>query len=354
MGVKGDFKGFTFNNVHTSTLGLIRVSSSNRYTDNLGAVGKDTIVDRPNNDGAYFFSSIKSRKTFTVNCAFKDMPEQQYQDLKDFYNTKVLAPLVFDENPYQIYMAKITGSMQMKIVPFLHNNQRTYSGEITLEFTCYFAYAVSRFSDLKSYSPMNIDTWADEYGEHGYIINTTEDINSSIFVDDNDYHIIADKLHPSIHAHSEITVNELLISVDDYIGADNNLSEWILTSDIPLVENRFVIYNPGDEDAFWHLFIENVDGALPQFSVMAQDQLLCTVAPITLKSSTYQYHDVYLELDSRTSLLYGCDANRQHTGTVYNKFITNNIKQLSKGLTTISINGLDNYKYYLNYQYLYL
>ena len=32
---RGDYLGFTFNGIHSSELGLVRVSSSNRYDDNL-------------------------------------------------------------------------------------------------------------------------------------------------------------------------------------------------------------------------------------------------------------------------------------------------------------------------------
>ena len=33
MAVKGDFISFTYNGVHSTELGIVRVSSSNRYND---------------------------------------------------------------------------------------------------------------------------------------------------------------------------------------------------------------------------------------------------------------------------------------------------------------------------------
>jgi hypothetical protein len=50
--------------------------------------------------------------------------------------------LVFDERPYKIYRAKVTGSATMKHIPFAEGEtNRLYKGEGTIQFTCYDPFA---------------------------------------------------------------------------------------------------------------------------------------------------------------------------------------------------------------------
>jgi hypothetical protein len=44
MAIKGDFISFTYNGVHSTELGVMRVTSSNRYTDALLPTIQDKTV----------------------------------------------------------------------------------------------------------------------------------------------------------------------------------------------------------------------------------------------------------------------------------------------------------------------
>ena len=63
------------------------------------------------------------------------------RDWKRFCSSKELSDLIFDEEPYKVYTAKITGAPILKTIPFEEDGQRIYKGEGTLEFTCYWPYA---------------------------------------------------------------------------------------------------------------------------------------------------------------------------------------------------------------------
>lgn len=52
-----------------------------------------------------------------------------------------MSDLIFDEEPYKVYTAKITGNSSLKSIPFEEKGERIYNGEGTLEFTCYWPYA---------------------------------------------------------------------------------------------------------------------------------------------------------------------------------------------------------------------
>jgi len=47
--------------------------------------------------------------------------------------------LIFDEEPYKIYYAKVTGTPQLQYIPF--SSPRVYKGEGTYTFTCYEPFA---------------------------------------------------------------------------------------------------------------------------------------------------------------------------------------------------------------------
>jgi hypothetical protein len=63
------------------------------------------------------------------------------REWKKFCSNKELSDLIFDEEPYKVYTAKITGAPVLKTIPFEEDGQRIYKGEGTLEFTCYWPYA---------------------------------------------------------------------------------------------------------------------------------------------------------------------------------------------------------------------
>ena len=63
MGVpKGDFIGFTFNGVHSSELGILRVSDGSRYDNDLLPTIRDRVVPVPGGDGSYYFGSDYTQK----------------------------------------------------------------------------------------------------------------------------------------------------------------------------------------------------------------------------------------------------------------------------------------------------
>ena len=87
-GIKGDFTGFTFNNIHSSTLGLTRVSGGDRYEEDLLPIFQDKVVDGPSTDETYFFGSYFKQKTFTIQVAFDNLSEFQIRKIKQLFGDK--------------------------------------------------------------------------------------------------------------------------------------------------------------------------------------------------------------------------------------------------------------------------
>lgn len=122
-------------------LGLTRVSSSNRYSENLNPPITDKTVVKPGEDGTYYFSSTLGSTTHSISAAFDKISEEQLRKLKQIQSSKEFWKLTYDNLPFKYYIVKPTGTSKISYVPFYENEQRLYKGEATLEFICYEGYA---------------------------------------------------------------------------------------------------------------------------------------------------------------------------------------------------------------------
>ena len=154
--LKGDFISFSFNGVHSSELGIIRTSDGSRFNENLLPTIQDKTVQVPGGDGTYFFGSYYTQRPFNVPIAFDSLTEEQVRRLYSHFGDKQIHELIFDERPYKYYMAKITGTPQIKTICFEVEGQRIYKGEGTLNFVCYYPFAKSRFKYLGDFSNLKI------------------------------------------------------------------------------------------------------------------------------------------------------------------------------------------------------
>lgn len=137
-----DFLGFTFNGKHSLfDLKVLRVINGDRFTEDLAPQLNDITADVPNGDGQYYFSTTHKSKNFSIEVAFDSLSEEDFRKWRQFCNGKEVGDLIFDENPYKVYTAKITGTPQLKYICFDQNGQRVYKGEGTIQFTAYWPYA---------------------------------------------------------------------------------------------------------------------------------------------------------------------------------------------------------------------
>ena len=114
-----DFIGFTYNGKHSiDYFGIYRTSDGNRYNDNLVPTMTDKTVDVPGSDGQLYFSTNHKNRQFSISIAFEHLTEVQYREMRSWLDGKGIHDLVFDEAPYKVYSAKVTGTPQLKTVCF--------------------------------------------------------------------------------------------------------------------------------------------------------------------------------------------------------------------------------------------
>lgn len=149
-----DFLGFTFNGLHSYLdLKAIRTSDGDRYNVNLTPETTDLTAENPSADGMYYFNSYHKTKKFNLNFAFERLTDVNIRSWKQLCANKKLGDLIFDEEPYKVYTAKITGQPSLKFIPFDESSNsgttRVYRGEGNIEFTCYWPYAHTPDKDTK-------------------------------------------------------------------------------------------------------------------------------------------------------------------------------------------------------------
>ena len=70
--------------------------------------------------------------------------------------------LIFDELPYKVYSAKITGQCTIKEMPGEEDSKNVYSGDGSFIFTCYYPYARSRYNFFQEYNANNLHEWSEQ------------------------------------------------------------------------------------------------------------------------------------------------------------------------------------------------
>ena len=146
-----DFMAFTFDGNHSILdLNIIRTSEGNRYNTNLSPQLKDNLSEVSGGDGQYYFGTNHQSQQFSISFAFDTLTDAQLRKLKQVFSGDKISDLIFDEEPYKVYSAKVTNMPALKYLPFDGpNGERIYKGEGTVQFTAYWPYAHTPNTDTK-------------------------------------------------------------------------------------------------------------------------------------------------------------------------------------------------------------
>lgn len=138
-----DFIDFRFGNYHSKDLHLLAVSSGDRYTKNLLPEPTDYTDEVPGGDGQYYYGQTYQNREFTINVAFDKVSEEDFRKISQLFAIDKPQDLVFDEQPYKVYRAKIKSAPNFTYICFMdkEKKERVYKGEGTLNFICYYPYA---------------------------------------------------------------------------------------------------------------------------------------------------------------------------------------------------------------------
>ena len=273
-----DFCGFTFNGVHSSTLGFVRVSNGSRYSDSLVPDFQDQTVDVPGGNGTYFFDSFYKNKPFSIDIAFDSVTEVQYRRIRQTFAADVIGELIFDEAPYKAYTAKVQSPPSLNYICFDEGGQRIYKGEGSIQFICYYPFAHSVYKFLNQYADSSYPNKAEWQGASG-MAETQGSYDSP--------------------------------------GSSINL------------------YNPGDLEADFCAYFPFSGTVCPMTSIAINNKAL-NFNTITKKGT-----DAYIRINSKTNLVEGCSDTAGHlTGTLYNMYIqSGDFFKIPLGSSTLTVSG---------------
>lgn len=250
MSLKGDFLGFTIGNIHSSALGIVRVSDSDRYNEDLTPTFTDKTAVVSGLDETYYFGADYTQKTFTIKFAFDHLLDSQLRQLKQIFSKKEPQDLIFDEVPYKIYSVKCSGIPRLNYLCFdedytidnITKTRRVYKGDGTVNFVAYFPFARSRFKYLDDYTAANIPEWKannddnvgilsnkEEWKDSSGIINSNSQIEySSQDIEEIDaLYIIDNSSSISLYNQSDFSVSaKILIQFNDNL---NDIDEITIT-----------------------------------------------------------------------------------------------------------------------------
>lgn len=156
---KGDYLGFSLGGVHSSTLGITRISDSDRYNEDLIPVSNDVTATVPGLDETYYFGTTYTQKPFTIKFAFDSLTDSQIRKLRKLFSKKEPQELIFDEVPYKVYCAKCSGQPKLSYLCFDEENERIYKGDGEVNLVAYLPFAKSRFKYMEDYNITTIPEW---------------------------------------------------------------------------------------------------------------------------------------------------------------------------------------------------
>lgn len=258
-----DYIGFTFNGIHSSQLGIVRTSEGSRFNENLLPAIQDKTVQVPGGDGAYHLGSYFTQRQFNISYAFDSLTEQQLARIKKVFGDKKIHELIFDETPYKVYKAKVSGTASIKHIPFAEGEtNRVYKGEGSIQFTAFEPFARS------------VKKYADEYNEQNF----------------NEWESAANLLE---------TQGEF----DRLIG------------------NEIKLYNPGDRESdFVITFNFGESNFIPQGAITISTNE-GKIYQLNFKQMRRQDNDDQIKINSKLNLIEGY-SNGQKSGNLYNKYLT--------------------------------
>ena len=371
----GDFTGFSFDNIHSSDLGIIRVSDGDRYNESLLPEFEDSTSDVKGINGQYYFGRQFKQKTFEVSIAFDHMTEHQFRQLRRLLSTKTPCSLVFDERPYKKYTAKIESVPELSYICFdeprkiitgpqdgirydrsgteptkeqiypyeLEINQdnekvyeRIYKGEGTINFICYYPFARAPFKILDLYGDFNFKPTNDNV----YYRNNPRPIKR---IDDSWDWSQMDETLDYIDYGNPFTiytnVNEWAESsyIMPYSVYKENNIDTVIASTEPAYTCMIPVYNPGDIDTPFSLFIPYAATGDDNYGTincangkeyividMGTYQNVLVLKPIIAKKKYSEENGIII--NTRNHLIEGVSYDKQQgkwetTGELYNEFI---------------------------------
>lgn len=120
----GDYTGFSFNKIHCSQFGLVRVSNGSRYEGGL-LPSFENITQQGSREGQFYYGKKAGSRQFSISTAFDSVTETELIEIKQWLSAEI-GELIFDERPYIKYYCTLADTPTFNFVAF---NQYGYDSD---------------------------------------------------------------------------------------------------------------------------------------------------------------------------------------------------------------------------------
>lgn len=334
---------------------------------------KDTTGNIEGIDGVTYFGTKYTKRDIPVSFAFEGLTKEQVSLMQMKFSGKEIHSLIFDEHPYKIYSAKVTGQAITKHLAFVRDNTDYFNGEGSITFTCYFPFARSRFSWQEDYNLDNIPEWRGRYldeqlAENEEWIDEEDVCGGNIYYDFDVEQLVVGRITELDYPFDWVEPESLLIP--DTIELDNtlngrisvfryaysryeNYTDWIESSKIPSREDygkydttthSIKLYNAGDvlmPSRWWFRIDPDDKEKIYNITIRCGDKELRLerLQYLQIPSTTNAGADQWIAVDMLHSLIGGYDKYGRFTGRLYNQFMKGEFFGIPVGEQTIYVEG---------------
>lgn len=183
-GFKGDFLSFSFNNINSSDMGIVRVDDGSRFNQDLLPPSNERSIEIAGRSETFFIDAWYTPRELVVEFAFDNLTEYDLRKLTQWLAAGEVGELFFDENDYKYYKVRVIDNVAISYVPFNARETvvnsagrevlpRIYKGEGVVAFKAYFPFAINKYGTI---TEDNVEQWAkasglkytNEFGEFIY------------------------------------------------------------------------------------------------------------------------------------------------------------------------------------------
>lgn len=321
MAQQGDYIGFSFGGVHSSELGIVRISDGSRFEESLLPNFQDKTATVSGKDGIYYFGSDNQQKEIALSFAFDHLTEEQLRRLKQVFSTKKPQRFILDEKPYKYYMVKVAQSAIIQHLCFdVDEGTRIYKGEGTLNLVAYYPYARSVHKFLNEFNE----------GDNSDFIIYPDTITADN--QDKDYSGIYDLM---VEGNKPFSNEQGLLyyNKQEWASSTSMMNEQgnLDIAQLDAINNivRIPVYNAGDLEADFKLFIKSNSQTENQINLPKIKAIRLVQNGLILNQLTFKQfpplklakNDYGLCIDTAAHLIKGVDQQNKLTTNLYNNKI---------------------------------
>lgn len=144
------FLSFSLFDENSEDYNIYRVSDGDRYNEMLSGEFDNIRIGVDGQIGEYDFGTSFRARIFSLQCFTDKIGEFDLLNLHNWLKPGKVGKLVFAETPYKYYIVKLESPAEFSFVPFFEEGENVYKGEIELELSAAYPYALSFFNSLET------------------------------------------------------------------------------------------------------------------------------------------------------------------------------------------------------------